>query len=238
MRTYMPKSDEVTRTWHLIDAEGKVLGRLAVEVANLLRGKHKPTFSYNTDVGDHVVVVNADKIVLTSDKAASKRYYRHSGYPGGLRSATFADEMERRPEEVLRRAVRGMLPKNRLSRQVIKKLKVYAGPDHPHEAQFKGTPGAPNSNAKRREAKERRKAASAKTRPATKRAAAAPAPEVEPEPAPDDVTPEEAVTATDSVTPESEAQEAARSDTPAEAEEAVEAVEASTLNGDSDEEDA
>lgn len=237
MRTYTPKPDEVTRTWHLIDAEGKVLGRLAVEIANLLRGKHKPMFSYNTDVGDHVVVVNADKIVLTSDKAASKRYYRHSGYPGGLRSATFADEIERRPEEVLRRAVRGMLPKNRLSRQVIKKLKVYAGPDHPHEAQFKGTPGAPNSNAKRREAKERRKSASTKKRPATKRAAA-PAPEVEPEPAPDDVTPEEAATAPVAVTPESEAHEAARSDTPAEAEEAVEAVEASTLNGDSDEEDA
>lgn len=181
MRTYTPKPDEVTRTWHLIDAEGKVLGRLAVEIANLLRGKHKPTFSYNTDVGDHVVVVNADKLVLTSNKAAAKRYYRHSGYPGGLRSSTFEDEMSRHPDEVLRRAVRGMLPKNRLSRQVIKKLKVYAGPEHPHEAQFKGTPGAPNSNAKRREAKERRKSGSAKKRPANKPAQAAPAVEAEPE---------------------------------------------------------
>lgn len=175
MPTYTPKPDEVTRSWHLIDAEGKVLGRLAVEIANLLRGKHKPTFTYNTDVGDHVVVINADKIVVTAAKAEQKRYYRHSGYPGGLRTSTFADEMAKSPEEVLRRAVRGMLPKNRLSRQVIKKLKIYVGPEHPHEAQFRGTPGVPNSNTKRREAKERRKAQSAKKRPATK-AAAAPEP--------------------------------------------------------------
>lgn len=181
MPTYTPKPDEVTRTWHLIDAEGKVLGRLAVEIANLLRGKHKPTFTYNTDVGDHVVVVNVDKLVVTSAKAEQKKYYRHSGYPGGLRSSTFASEMEKRPEEVLRRAVRGMLPKNRLSRQVIKKLKIYVGPDHPHGAQFKGTPGAPNSNTKRREAKERRKSGAARTRPATKAAAAEPEPPREPE---------------------------------------------------------
>lgn len=195
MRTYTPKPDEVTRTWHLIDAEGKVLGRLAVEIANLLRGKHKPSFSFNTDVGDHVVVINADKLVVTSAKATTKKYYRHSGYPGGLRESTFADEMAHRPEEVLRRAVRGMLPKNRLSRQAIKKLKVYAGPEHPHEAQFKGTPGAPNSNTKRREAKERAKAGSAKKRPATKPAAAAPAVDVEPEPVPDEVAERDAAPA-------------------------------------------
>lgn len=239
MRTYTPKPDEVARTWHLIDAEGKVLGRLAVEIAGLLRGKHKPTFSYNTDVGDHVVVVNADKLVLTAEKAEAKRYYRHSGYPGGLRSSTFADEMARRPEEVLRRAVRGMLPKNRLSRQVIKKLKIYAGPEHPHEAQFKGTPGAPNSNKKRAEAKQRRKAAGSKKRPATKPAEEAPPTEIEPE-APVDEVPAGHVAPENPAAPDESATEDDQELESTEAAEAADAVEAeaSKEDGDSDEEDA
>lgn len=173
MRTYTPKPDEATRTWHLIDAEGKVLGRLAVEIASILRGKHKPTFSYHVDVGDHVVVVNAAKIAVTANKGQQKRYYRHSGYPGGLKSTTLADELERRPEEVLRRAVKGMLPRNRLGRQMLRKLKIYSGPEHPHEAQFKGVPGPPNSNTARKEAKARLKARhKAKPKQAPKPAAA------------------------------------------------------------------
>ena len=135
MRTYSPKPDEVTRYWHLVDADGLVLGRLATVVASLLRGKHKPQFAPHADVGDHVVVVNADKVVLTSGKADRKLAYRHSGYPGGLTATRYRDLLEESPEEVVRKAVRGMLPKNRLGRQMIAKLKVYAGPDHPHAAQ-------------------------------------------------------------------------------------------------------
>jgi large subunit ribosomal protein L13 len=120
---------------HVVDADGLVLGRLATEVARLLRGKHKPTFAPHLDTGDHVIVVNAAKIVLTSNKGDKVLVHRHSGYPGGIRSQTYGDLLQRKPEEAVRRAVRGMLPKNRLGRQMIRKLKVYAGPAHPHGAQ-------------------------------------------------------------------------------------------------------
>ena len=135
MRTFSPKPTDITRTWHVIDAEGMVLGRLSTEVATLLRGKHKPTFAPHMDTGDHVIVVNAAGVVLTAGKADAKLAYRHSGYPGGLRSESYSDMMAARPEEVVRRAVRGMLPRTTLGRQQLTKLKVYAGPDHPHEAQ-------------------------------------------------------------------------------------------------------
>jgi large subunit ribosomal protein L13 len=135
VRTYFPKSNDIQRAWHVVDAEGLVLGRLATEVARILRGKHKPMFAPNVDVGDHVIVINADKIVLTSDKLDKKIAYRHSGYPGGLRQQTYAELMEKKPTEAVRRAVRGMLPKNTLGRQMLKKLKIYTGPEHPHAAQ-------------------------------------------------------------------------------------------------------
>lgn len=135
MRTYSPKPAEIERAWHVVDAEGLVLGRLATEVARVLRGKHRPFFAPHVDTGDHVVVVNAAKVVLTADKAGDKYAYRHSGYPGGLRRTSYAELLERSPEELVRRAVRGMLPKNTLGRQQLAKLKVYAGPDHPHAAQ-------------------------------------------------------------------------------------------------------
>jgi len=135
LRTYSPKPDDITRAWHIVDADGLVLGRLATEVAAVLRGKHKPTFAPHVDTGDHVVVVNADKVVLTSGKADRKIAYRHSGYPGGLTATTYADLMLDRADDVVRDAVRGMLPKNRLGRQMITKLKVYRGEEHPHVAQ-------------------------------------------------------------------------------------------------------
>ena len=135
MRTFSPKPKDIDRVWHVIDADGLVLGRLSTEVARILRGKHKPTYAPNFDMGDHVIVVNASKIVLTSDKAEKKMAYRHSGYPGGLKSQNYTDLMEKKPNEVIRRAVRGMLPKTTLGRQMLKKLKIYAGPDHPHAAQ-------------------------------------------------------------------------------------------------------
>jgi large subunit ribosomal protein L13 len=135
MRTYSPKASEIDRAWHVVDADGLVLGRLATEVARLLRGKHRPFYAPHVDTGDHVVVVNAAKVVLTSAKAGQKFAYRHSGYPGGLRRTSYAELLERSPEEVVRRAVRGMLPKNTLGRQQLAKLKVYAGPEHPHAAQ-------------------------------------------------------------------------------------------------------
>ena len=135
MRTYSPKPAEITRAWYVIDADGMVLGRLATEAARLLRGKHRPYFAPHVDTGDHVVVVNADKIVMTADKADDKFAYRHSGYPGGLRRRSYAELMADHPDEVVRRAVRGIIPKNTLGRQVLAKLKVYAGPDHPHAAQ-------------------------------------------------------------------------------------------------------
>jgi large subunit ribosomal protein L13 len=133
--TYSPKASEIQRAWYVVDADGLVLGRMATEVARVLRGKHKPTFTPHLDTGDHVVIVNADKVVLTADKGERKTVYRHSGYPGGLKAETFAHLLQRRPEEAVRRTIRGMLPKNRLGRQMLTKLKVYAGPTHPHAAQ-------------------------------------------------------------------------------------------------------
>jgi large subunit ribosomal protein L13 len=135
VRTFSPKPEDLTRQWHVVDADGVVLGRLATTVASLLRGKHKPTFAPHVDTGDHVIVVNAAKVVLTAGKADAKLAYRHSGYPGGLRSRSYAELLATRPEEVVRRAVRGMLPSTRLGRAQLSKLKVYAGPDHPHAAQ-------------------------------------------------------------------------------------------------------
>ncbi len=135
MRTFSPTPNDIQRAWHVVDAEGLVLGRLSTEVARILRGKHKPIFVPHMDTGDHVIIVNAAKVVLTSDKAEKKIAYRHSGYPGGLRETTYTDFMAKRPEEAVRKAVKGMLPKNRLGRSMLGKLKVYAGPTHPHLAQ-------------------------------------------------------------------------------------------------------
>jgi large subunit ribosomal protein L13 len=135
MKTYSAKPGEVTREWYLVDAEGKTLGRLATQIADTLRGKRKPQYTPHIDTGDFVIVVNAEKIQVTGNKLDQKRYYRHSGYPGGLRSRTLREQLDRRPTEVLRVAVKGMLPKNRLARQQLTKLKIYAGPEHPHEAQ-------------------------------------------------------------------------------------------------------
>lgn len=135
MRTYTPKAAEIQRAWRVVDAEGLVLGRLATEVARHLRGKHLPTFTRHMDVGDHVVVVNAAKVVLTAGKGEGKFAYRHSGYPGGLKQTSYSELLERRPEELVRTAVRGMLPKGTLGREQLAKLKVYAGPEHPHAAQ-------------------------------------------------------------------------------------------------------
>jgi large subunit ribosomal protein L13 len=135
VRTYSPKASEITREWWVIDAEGMVLGRLATEVARVLRGKHKAMFAPHLDCGDHVIIVNADKVVLTSDKAEKKKVWRHSGFPGGIKSMSYADALDRKPAEAVRRTVKGMLPKNRLGAQMLTKLKVYAGPTHPHAAQ-------------------------------------------------------------------------------------------------------
>ena len=135
MRTYQANSTDRERNWVVVDAEGKTLGRLATQIADLLRGKRKPSYTPHVDVGDFVIVVNAEKVAVTGNKLEAKRYWRHSGYPGGIRSRTLGEQLERRPEEVIRRAVRGMLPRNRLARRQITKLKVYAGPDHPHAAQ-------------------------------------------------------------------------------------------------------
>lgn len=135
MRTYAPKASEIERQWFLVDAEDLVLGRMSTEVARILRGKHKPTFAPNMDMGDHVVIINAEKVVLTNDKADKKLVHRHSGYPGGLKSQTYADLLARKPADALRRTIKGMLPRNRLGAQMLTKLKVYAGPDHPHAAQ-------------------------------------------------------------------------------------------------------
>ncbi len=135
MKTWNAKAHEIERHWYVVDAEGETLGRLATRIADTLRGKRKPEFTPHVDTGDFVVVVNAEKIGVTGNKLQQKRYYRHSGYPGGLRSRTLAEQLDRRPTEVIRKAVKGMLPRNRLANRQITKLKVYAGPDHPHEAQ-------------------------------------------------------------------------------------------------------
>jgi large subunit ribosomal protein L13 len=135
MKTYQATSQDRERVWHVVDAEGKTLGRLASQIADVLRGKRKPTYTPHVDVGDFVIVVNAEKIAVTGNKREKKLYWRHSGYPGGIRSRTLGDLLEKRPEEVIRKAVKGMLPRNRLARQQLRKLKIYAGPDHPHQAQ-------------------------------------------------------------------------------------------------------
>ena len=136
MRTFSPRAADIHRAWHVVDADGLVLGRMATEVARVLRGKHKAIFAPHIDTGDHVIVVNAAKVVTTSDKASKKIVYRHSGYPGGLRRQHYSDVLATKPEEAVRQAVKGMLPKGRLGRAMLKKLKVYAGPDHPHAAQL------------------------------------------------------------------------------------------------------
>jgi large subunit ribosomal protein L13 len=133
--TYTPKAGDITRTWHVIDATDVVLGRLAVQSANLLRGKHKPTYAPHMDGGDFVIIINAEKVALTSNKADRKLNYTHSGHPGGLKSRTTAELLESHPERVVEKAIKGMLPSNKLGRAVASKLKVYAGPNHPHEAQ-------------------------------------------------------------------------------------------------------
>ena len=135
MKTWNAKPGEIDRRWYLVDADGKNLGRLATQIADTLRGKTKPQYTPHVDTGDFVVVVNAEKIAVTGKKLDEKRYYRHSGYPGGIRSRSLREQLDRRPTEVLRKAVKGMLPRNRLGRAQINKLKIYAGPDHPHVAQ-------------------------------------------------------------------------------------------------------
>ncbi len=135
MATYSPKASEITREWHVVDADGLVLGRLCTEVARILRGKHKAIYAPHIDTGDHVIIVNADKIVMTSGKAERTIKYRHSGYPGGIKSESYAKLHARKPAEAVRQSVRGMLPKGPLGRQQLTKLKVYAGPDHPHSSQ-------------------------------------------------------------------------------------------------------
>jgi large subunit ribosomal protein L13 len=135
MKTYSAKPGEIARDWYLVDAEGKTLGRLATQIADTLRGKRKPQYTPHVDTGDFVIVVNAEKIAVTGNKLDGKLYYRHSGYPGGLKVRPLREQLERRPTEVLRKAVKGMLPRNKLANQQITKLKIYAGPDHPHESQ-------------------------------------------------------------------------------------------------------
>jgi large subunit ribosomal protein L13 len=135
VRTYSPKPGEVTRTWHVIDAQDVVLGRLATQAATLLRGKHKPTYAPHVDTGDFVVIINADKVALTGSKRDQEFQYRHSGFPGGLRKQSFGEVLDSRPDRLVEKAIKGMLPKNRLGRQIANKLKVYSGPNHPHAAQ-------------------------------------------------------------------------------------------------------
>ncbi len=135
MSTQVAKKAEVTRSWYVVDLENKVLGRAATEIARVLRGKHKAIYTPSVDTGDFVIVLNAEKLNLTGNKLADKKYYRHSGYPGGLKTTTAAELLQKKPEELVRKAVRGMLPRNSLGRDMLKKLKVYAGSDHPHAAQ-------------------------------------------------------------------------------------------------------
>ena len=135
MKTYSAKPSQIQREWFVVDADGQTLGRLATQIATRLRGKHKPTFTPHVDTGDFIVVTNADKIALTGQKYDQKKYYRHSGYPGSIKETTAGEMLQKHPERVLLHAVRGMLPKNRLGRQMLKKLKIYAGTTHPHQAQ-------------------------------------------------------------------------------------------------------
>lgn len=135
MKTQVPRSKDIVRDWYVVDAENQVLGRVATQIANVLRGKNKPTYTPSVDTGDFVIVVNAEKIALTGNKLADKIYYSHSGYPGGIKSIAAGKLLEKKAEDVIRKAVKGMLPKNKLASQMLKKLKVYAGSTHPHEAQ-------------------------------------------------------------------------------------------------------
>ena len=135
MKTYMARAEDIEREWFLVDAEGRTLGRLASEIAQVLRGKHKPVYTPHLDCGDYVVVVNAEKVQVTGRKLDQKMYYRHTGYPGGIKSISLRNQLQKHPERVLQAAVRGMLPRNRLGRKMLKKLKVYAGDSHPHQAQ-------------------------------------------------------------------------------------------------------
>ncbi|WP_320671480.1 50S ribosomal protein L13 [Patulibacter defluvii] len=135
MKTYVANSETRERAWYVVDADGKTLGRLATQIAEQLRGKNKPEYTPHVDTGDFVVIVNAEKIQVTGNKRTDKLYHRHSGYPGGLSTRTFEEQLEKRPEEIIRKAVKGMMPKNRLARKQLTKLKIYAGPDHPHVAQ-------------------------------------------------------------------------------------------------------
>jgi large subunit ribosomal protein L13 len=143
VRTYSPRKADIVSDWHLIDADGETLGRLASRAAQLLRGKNKPGFAPHMDMGDHVVVVNAEKIVVSGNKAQSKLYYRHSGYPGGLKQTTFEQLIKARPERVIEHAIKGMLPKTALGRSMYRKLRVYRGPNHPHAGQLR--PAAPST---------------------------------------------------------------------------------------------
>lgn len=135
MKTFVAKPNEVKRKWYVVDANGKILGRLASQIATILRGKHKPIYSPHMDVGDHVIIINAEKIRVTGKKASVKRYYRYTGYPGGLRFDTYSDLIKKHPERILEKAIWGMLPHNKLGRKMYKKLKIYAGENHPHQAQ-------------------------------------------------------------------------------------------------------
>lgn len=135
IKTYTPKPEDIQREWYVVDAKDQTLGRLASQIATILRGKHKPIFSPHVDVGDYIIVINAEKIRVTGKKLDEKIYYRHSGYPGGLKQLTLRQQLDKHPDRVIQTAVRGMLPKNKLGRAMIKKLKVYAGSSHPHEAQ-------------------------------------------------------------------------------------------------------
>jgi large subunit ribosomal protein L13 len=135
MKTYIAKQETVERDWYLVDAQDQVLGRLATKIANVLRGKNKPVYTPSVDTGDFVIVVNAEKIALTGSKLSSKVYYSHSGFPGGIKSITAGKQLEKKPEELIRKAVKGMLPKSKLARHMLSKLKIYSGAEHPHKAQ-------------------------------------------------------------------------------------------------------
>lgn len=135
MKTYIPKPSEIERKWYLVNAEGKILGRLSSRIAQILSGKDKPTYTPHLDVGDFVVVINAEKVKVTGNKEEKKIYYWHSGYPGGLKERTYQELLDKKPQDIIKKAVRGMLPKSKLGRQMFQKLKVYAGPQHPHQAQ-------------------------------------------------------------------------------------------------------
>ena len=148
MKTYSTKASDIKRNWHVIDASGKVLGRLATQVATLLKGKHKPIYAPHMDTGDFVIVLNASKVLVTGKKAGQKMYYRHSGYPGGLKKESFNEMMEKHPTRVIEHAVKGMLPHNRQGRAMVRRLKVYAGDTHPHQAQVVGEGLVPSHHQK------------------------------------------------------------------------------------------